>query len=102
MIKTLTDRSFYMDLLQTIRRSGLSVRASSLAYSLLMASIPLLLIFLQLASLFLNNPQLALNGVWNILPTQVAHIFQEVIRVHLYYQPGLGDLFRPLAGVQWD
>ncbi len=81
MIKTLTDRSFYMDLLQTIRRSGLSVRASSLAYSLLMASIPLLLIFLQLASLFLNNPQLALDGVWNILPTQVAHIFQEVIRV---------------------
>ncbi|MDD7733057.1 MAG: YhjD/YihY/BrkB family envelope integrity protein [Firmicutes bacterium] len=81
MIKTLTDRSFYMDLLQTIRRSGLSVRASSLAYSLLMASIPLLLIFLQLASLFLNNPQLALDGVWNILPTQVAQVFQEVIRV---------------------
>lgn len=81
MLKTLTDRSFYMDLLQTIRRSGLSVRASSLAYSLLMASIPLLLIFLQLASIFLNNPQLALNGIWNILPTQVAHIFQEVIRV---------------------
>lgn len=81
MIKTLTDRSFYMDLLQTIRRSGLSVRASSLAYSLLMASIPLLLIFLQLASIFLNNPQLALDGVWAILPTQVAHIFQEVIRV---------------------
>lgn len=81
MIKTLTDRSFYMDLFQTIRRSGLSVRASSLAYSLLMASIPLLLIFLQLASIFLNNPQLALDGVWAILPTQVAHIFQEVIRV---------------------
>lgn len=81
MIKILTDKSFYMDLLQTIRRSRISVRASSLAYSLLMAFIPLLLIFLQLASLFLNNPQVALDGVWRILPDQVAQIFQEVIRV---------------------
>lgn len=81
MIKTLTQGHFYKELVATLRESKLSLRASSLAYSLLMASIPLLLLFLQLTSLFLNTTKLPLDGVWAILPDQVAQIIRGVIRI---------------------
>lgn len=72
--------SFYLELGHTLKKADLGNRARSLAFSLLMASIPLILVFVQLGSLFLADPTPALLSAWKLLPDQVSQIIRYVIR----------------------
>lgn len=70
-------------LIRNLRNQDLLYRASSLSYDLLMASIPLLLLFIVVGSLFFAHPTASLYALFHLLPQVVADILSDVLRVLL-------------------
>lgn len=72
---------FLFGFLHRMRNQDLLYRASSLSYDLLMASIPLLLLFVMLASLFFAHPTNSVYSLLRLLPDAIAKILAEVLAV---------------------
>ncbi len=62
-----------------LKTANIKGRASELAYSFLMASIPLMLVFIQVASLILSSPENILFTLAHALPDSVADILDNII-----------------------
>lgn len=71
----------FIGLLLNLRNQDLLYRASSLSYDLLMASIPLLLLFIAFGSLFFAQPTASLYAIVRLLPQVVADILSDVLNV---------------------
>lgn len=78
-MKGRTFPKFFDAIVRRLRRPEYKSRASNLAYSLLMAAIPLMLVFIQLASLFLANPELALYDLTENLPDGTDELLNSAI-----------------------
>lgn len=61
------------------RNSDLATRASSLSYDLLMASIPLAIVFLQIGTIFLANPMGAFYDAIRLLPETIAVFIGNIL-----------------------
>lgn len=72
-------KDFFSEIVLHLRTADLKSRSSDLAYSLLMAAIPLILVFIQVASLFLADPELALYKITSQLPEGTKDIINAVI-----------------------
>ena len=68
-------------LIMNLHNQDLLYRASSLSYDLLMASIPLLLLFIVVGSLFFAQPTASLYSLFRLLPQAVADILSDVLNV---------------------
>lgn len=71
----------FIGLLLNLHNQDLLYRASSLSYDLLMASIPLLLLFIVVGSLFFAQPTASLYAIVRLLPQVVADILSDVLNV---------------------
>lgn len=74
-------KSFFNEVIIHLKTADLRSRASYIAYSLLMASIPIILVFIQLISVFLANPEYALSGIIESLPGDAGTIVTRVIEI---------------------
>lgn len=72
---------FALQLVDRFRRGEILSRASSLSYDVLMAAIPLLLLFLLLSSFFFAQPTGPLSQILALLPEGIATVIQNVVLV---------------------
>ncbi len=93
-------RRFIRLFLTGIKRGNISQRAASLGYDMLMAAIPLLLVFFQLASNFLANPESIFYKYLDLMPTQVATIIENIIN-YLYMESSSTSLGLGLITAIW-
>ncbi len=70
---------FLEEFMGRLKNGQLKLRAASLSYALLLAGIPLILVFLQLASLVLQNPQVLLDRLAEMLPQPIMELIKGVI-----------------------
>lgn len=82
---------FVLKLVDRIRRGEILSRASSLSYDVLMAAIPLLLLFLMLSSFFFAQPAGPLSQILELLPEGIAAVIQDVVQV-LYANINAGTI----------
>lgn len=71
----------FIGLIFNLRNQDLLYRASALSFDLLMASIPLLLLFIAVGSLFFAQPTASLYSLFRLLPQVVADILSDVVTV---------------------
>lgn len=93
-------RRFNRLFLSRIKKSNMSQMAASLGYDMLMAAIPLLLVFFQLASNFLANPESIFYKYLELLPLQVATIVENIIN-YLYMESSSTSLGLGLITALW-
>ncbi len=74
-------QEFFYTLIRRIRKADLMSRASSLSYDMLMAAIPLFLLFILIGSLFLADPTSSFGIIYHFLPEAITNILQNVIAV---------------------
>lgn len=72
-------KDFFSEIVIHLKTADLKSRSSDLAYSILMAAIPLILVFIQVASLFLADPELALYRLTSQFPEGTDDIINAVI-----------------------
>lgn len=70
-----------LDLVARIRTGHFSDRSTTLAYAMLMASIPLLFVFVQITSLIFTRPAMVLLPTLEILPDEVHNVFVQVMQI---------------------
>lgn len=87
-------------LLSGLKNANLSQRASSLGYDMLMAAIPLLLVFFQMASNFLASPESIIYKYLDLMPEQVASIIRNIIN-YLYMESSSTSLGLGLLTAIW-
>lgn len=73
-------RVFVRGIYKRLSAGNVASRAADLAYYLLLASIPLVLIFLQLGTLFLVDPTTALYQAIDNLPTAAAEFLRSIFQ----------------------
>lgn len=64
---------------ERMHTTDLILRASSLAFDLLMAAIPLALVFLQVATLFVADPMGAFYDLIQLLPETIGNIVSNIL-----------------------
>lgn len=70
---------FIKEAYRRLKNANVKGRSSELAYSFLMASIPLMLVFIQVASLILSYPENILFTLASTLPESVTNILDNII-----------------------
>lgn len=83
-----------------IKKGNISQRAASLGYNMLMAAIPLLMVFFQLASNFLANPESVFYKYLDLMPVRVATIIENIIN-YLYMESSSTSLGLGLVTAIW-
>lgn len=63
------------------RETELSMRASSLSYDLLMAAIPLSIVFLQVGTIFLADPMSAFYDAIRLMPETISAFVSNILRI---------------------
>lgn len=74
-------KAFFDELLRRLRSGNISGRSADLAYHLLLAAIPMLLVFLQIASLVLVDPEAILTKLSEQLPDAATELVGKILRI---------------------
>lgn len=72
-------KAYLYHILQNMKGGYLMDRASTLAYNILMATIPLIMALVQMASQIVANPEYALEHIMVFLPGRLGNMIQAVV-----------------------